>query len=103
MGGDPLGCASSLAITTILDTLLRYRPALSIAADDHFWTTAVSLRKLNNEVRGRKEGRKETKLIEKTVESTVSEDSSAPPDESSSVDVPVTRLVQGPDSEVSNG
>src|SRR3712207_3292195 len=102
MGDAPLGCASFPAITTKLDTLLRYRPAPSIPADDQFWTTAGSLRKLNSEVRGTNEGRKEIKLIEKTVEGTDAEDMSALSDDSSGVDVPVPRLVQAPDTEAPN-
>lgn len=91
-----------LAIPTIPDGLVRYRLAPSLLTHDQCWTPAVSLRNLNSEVRGRKEGRKEPKLIEKTVERTAAEDMSARSDESPSVDVPVPRLVQGPESEAPN-
>jgi hypothetical protein len=49
------------------------------------------------------ESRKETTLVEKAIERTESDDTLAPPDEPSTVDVPITRLVPGLDGEATNG
>jgi hypothetical protein len=67
-----------------------------------YWTVAVLLRKLNSEVRGTAEGRKDTKLIEKTVERTDADDMPAPQDEPSIVDMPISRLVPGSDTDATN-
>jgi hypothetical protein len=91
-----------LAIPTNPDGLVRYRLAPSLLTHDQCWTPAVSLRNLNHNVWGRKEGRTETTLIEKTVERTDAEDLSARSDETPSGDVPVPRLVPGPESEAAN-
>ena len=64
-----------------------------------YWTAAVLLRKLNSEARGRIEGRKETKLIEKTVERTEADDTPAPQDEPSIVDMPISRLDPASDTD----
>ena len=64
-----------------------------------YWTAAVLLRKLNSEAREGIEGRKGTKLIEKTVERTESDDTPAPPDEPSVVDMPMSRLDPGSDTD----
>src|SRR6187397_2987296 len=64
-----------------------------------YWTAAVLLRKLNSEAREGIEGRKVTKQIEKTVERTEPDDTPAPQVEPSVVDMPISRLDSGSDTD----
>jgi hypothetical protein len=103
MRDEPFARAWALVTTTILDSLLRFQlPAPACPTYDQFWTTAILPRKLNSEAWGMIESRKETTLVEKAIERTETDDVSAPPDEPSTVDVSITRLVSGVDEDATH-